>query len=49
MRMCAKLICPQDRERKTSRMEDSGLSAEELQKQQEMLFAASRARYEASH
>ncbi|UZJ51494.1 hypothetical protein CBS101457_000814 [Exobasidium rhododendri] len=38
-----------DRERKTTRMEDSGMSAEELQKQQEMLFAASRARYEASN
>lgn len=36
-----------DRERKMTRMEDSGLSAEELQRQQELLFAASRARYEA--
>lgn len=39
----------QDRERKMTRMEDSGLSAEELQRQQELLFAASRARYEASN
>lgn len=39
----------QDREKKTSRMQDSGLSAEELQRQQEMLFAASRARFEASN
>ncbi|PWN87539.1 histone-fold-containing protein [Acaromyces ingoldii] len=38
-----------DREKKTSRMQDSGLSAEELQRQQEMLFAASRARFEASN
>ena len=30
-----------DRERKMTRMEDSGLSAEELQRQQELLFAAS--------
>lgn len=39
----------QDRERKMSRMEHSGYSAEELQRQQELLFAASRARYEASN
>ncbi|CDR88370.1 related to TATA-binding protein-associated phosphoprotein Dr1 protein [Sporisorium scitamineum] len=38
-----------DRERKTSRMEQSGLSEEELQRQQELLFAASKARFEASN
>ncbi len=38
-----------DRERKTTRMEQSGLSEEELLRQQELLFAASRARFEASN
>lgn len=37
------------REKKTSKMQVSGLSAEELQQQQEALFAASRARYEANN
>lgn len=35
------------RERKASKMQISGLSPEELQQQQEALFAASRARYDA--
>ncbi|EPQ26851.1 uncharacterized protein PFL1_05486 [Pseudozyma flocculosa PF-1] len=38
-----------DRERKTTRMEQSGLTEEELQRQQELLFAASKARFEASN
>lgn len=38
-----------DRERKTTRMEQSGLGEEELQRQQELLFAASKARFEASN
>ncbi|KAJ1026009.1 hypothetical protein NDA18_003669 [Ustilago nuda] len=38
-----------DRERKTTRMEQSGLGQEELQRQQELLFAASKARFEASN
>jgi hypothetical protein len=37
------------REKKASKMAGSGLSAEELQAQQEALFAASRARYEAGN
>lgn len=35
------------KERKNSKMALAGLTDEELQKQQEALFAASRARYEA--
>ncbi|GAK64820.1 histone-fold-containing protein [Moesziomyces antarcticus] len=38
-----------DRERKTTRMEQSGMSEEELQRQQELLFAASKARFEAAN
>ena len=38
-----------DRERKTTRMEQSGLSEEELHRQQELLFASSKARFEASN
>ncbi|KAK0538826.1 negative cofactor 2 transcription regulator complex subunit ncb2 [Tilletia horrida] len=38
-----------DRERKSTRMESSGLSQEELIRQQEELFAASKARYEATN
>lgn len=41
-------IQQKDRERKMSRMEQSGLTEEELQRQQELLFAASKARFEAS-
>jgi len=37
-----------DREKKVSKFEQSGLTEEELQAQQEALFAASRARFEAS-
>ncbi|KAK0550498.1 negative cofactor 2 transcription regulator complex subunit ncb2 [Tilletia horrida] len=37
-----------DRERKSTRMESSGLSQEELIRQQDALFAASKARYEAT-
>jgi len=36
-----------DREKKVSKLEQSGLTEEELQAQQEALFAASRARFEA--
>ena len=36
-------------ERKASRFELSGLSEEELQRQQEELFAASKARFEAAN
>lgn len=39
---------PQDRERKTGKMEKSGLSMEELERQQQLLFAASAARYDPS-
>jgi len=38
-----------ERERKASRFELSGLSEEELQRQQEELFAASKARFEAAN
>ncbi|WFD00547.1 negative cofactor 2 transcription regulator complex subunit ncb2 [Malassezia yamatoensis] len=38
-----------ERERKSSRFEMSGLTEEELQKQQEQLFAASKARFEAAN
>ncbi|KAL9940271.1 hypothetical protein V8E36_000976 [Tilletia maclaganii] len=38
-----------DRERKNTRMESSGLSQEELIRRQEELFAASKARYEATN
>ena len=38
----------QDREKKVSKFELSGLSEAELQAQQEALFAASRARFEAN-
>ncbi len=38
-----------ERERKASRFELSGLSGEELQRQQEELFAASKARFEAAN
>ncbi|PWN38784.1 histone-fold-containing protein [Ceraceosorus guamensis] len=37
-----------DRERKTGKMEKSGLSMEELERQQQLLFAASAARYDPS-
>jgi len=37
-----------DREKKVSKFEQSGLTEEELQAQQEALFAASRARFEAT-
>ncbi|WFC96631.1 negative cofactor 2 transcription regulator complex subunit ncb2 [Malassezia brasiliensis] len=38
-----------ERERKASRFEMSGLTEEELQRQQEQLFAASKARFEAAN
>jgi hypothetical protein len=38
---------PQDREKKTSKFEASGKSEEELLNEQEKLFAASRARFQA--
>ncbi|WFD30462.1 negative cofactor 2 transcription regulator complex subunit ncb2 [Malassezia sp. CBS 17886] len=37
-----------ERERKASRFEQSGLTEEELQRQQEELFAASKARFDAA-
>ena len=37
----------QDREKKGSKLDNSGLTEAELQAQQEALFAASRARFEA--
>jgi len=37
-----------DREKKTSKLEQSGLSEEELLRQQEELFAQSRARYQST-
>ncbi|PWN53952.1 histone-fold-containing protein [Violaceomyces palustris] len=38
-----------EREKKTSRMEQSGMTEEELQRQQELLFAASKARFDAAN
>ena len=38
----------QDREKKPNKFEQSGMTEEELQAQQEALFAASRARFEAN-
>ena len=40
------LYLPQDRERKVSKFEKSGLTEEELLRQQEELFAASRAKFQ---
>ena len=38
----------QDREKKTSKLEQSGLSVEELHAQQQALFAQSRAKFEST-
>jgi hypothetical protein len=38
----------QERQKKASKFEQSGLTQEQLLEQQELLFAASRARYEAT-
>lgn len=38
----------QDREKKVSKLESSGLTEEELQRQQEELFAASRAKFQSA-
>jgi down-regulator of transcription 1 len=40
------IILSQDRERKVSKFEKSGLTEEELLRQQEELFAASRAKFQ---
>ena len=45
----ARALTDQERERKASRFEMSGLTEEELQRQQEQLFAASKARFEAAN
>ena len=37
----------QDRDKKSSRLENSGMTEEELLKQQEQLFAQSRLKYQA--
>lgn len=41
------LSLSQDREKKVSKFEQSGLTEEELLKQQEELFAASRAKFQS--
>lgn len=38
-----------ERESKSRKMQDTGMSPEELQKHQEMLFAQSKARYDAAN
>ena len=42
------LLPPQDREKKTSKLEQSGLTEEELLAQQQALFAQSRAKFEST-
>lgn len=41
------MVC-QDREKKVSKLEQSGLTEEELLRQQEELFAASRAKFQSA-